>query len=78
MPPEVSFPLSPVQQGMLYHHLMTPRSGEDIVQMVAVLSEPLDAAALHGAWDRLVNRHAAFRTAVEWENRPQPVQVEQA
>ena len=44
--------------------------------MVAFLREPLDAAALHGAWDRLVSRHAAFRTTFEWEDRPKPVQLE--
>ncbi len=76
MPSASSFPLSPVQQGMLYHHLSAPHSGVDIEQMVAVLREPLDAAALHGAWERLVNRHGAFRGSFEWENRPHPVQVE--
>jgi natural product biosynthesis luciferase-like monooxygenase protein len=73
---ENGLPLSPVQQGMLYHHLNSPDSGVDVEQMVAVLRGPLDPAALRQAWDRLVNRHAAFRSTIEWEGRSEPVQVE--
>jgi len=29
-----SFPLSPMQQGMLFHYLKEPRSGVDIEQLV--------------------------------------------
>jgi natural product biosynthesis luciferase-like monooxygenase protein len=76
MPAESSYPLSPVQQGMLYHHLTSPNSGVDVEQMVAVLQGPIDVAALRRAWDWLVNRHAAFRCSFAWEDRPHPVHVE--
>jgi natural product biosynthesis luciferase-like monooxygenase protein len=61
---------------MLYHHLSAPHSGVDVEQMVAVLREPLDSQALRQAWERLVNRHAVFRSTVEWEGRPRPVQMD--
>ncbi len=58
-----------MQQGMLYHYLRDPHSGVDIEQMTATLREPLDPEAFRRAWDRLVNRHAAFRRSFEWEGR---------
>ena len=63
---------------MLYHHLSAPRSGVDIEQMVVTLRERLDTEAFRHAWDKLVNRHAAFRSGFEWESSPHPIQVENA
>lgn len=71
-----SFPLSAVQHGMLYHHLSAPHSGVDIEQMVADLPEALDPKAFRQAWDRVVNRHGAFRSTFEWENQSEPTQSE--
>jgi natural product biosynthesis luciferase-like monooxygenase protein len=74
--PVQCLPLTPVQQGMLYHHLAAPHTGVDIEQMVATLHERLDVASFRVVWDRLINRHGVFRTSFGWEDRPQPVQVE--
>lgn len=75
---EPGFLLSPVQKGMLYHHLSAPHSGVDIEQMVAVLRGPLDTLALRRAWDRLIDRHGVFRSTFAWDDRPHPVQMEHA
>lgn len=53
---EDSDPLSPLQQGMLFHSLLVQRSGVDIVQMLSALSEDLDAAAFERAWQRIGQR----------------------
>src|SRR5262249_55837347 len=68
--------LSPVQQGMLFHHLTAPHSGVDTEQMVMTLREELDASVLRRAWNKLVERHASFRSSFDWEGAPQPVRLE--
>ena len=61
-----SYPLSPMQKGMLFHSLSAPHSGVDIEQVICTLSEKLDVAALRQAWERVVERHAVLRTGFHW------------
>jgi len=56
-----TFGLSPLQQGMLFHHVEDPRSGVDIEQLVVHLAEAVDPDALRRAWDLLVQRHPILR-----------------
>ncbi len=67
---EDRYPLTPLQQGMLYHALSEPHSGVDIEQMVCVLREPIDPQRLRRAWEDVVSRHAILRTAFRWETAP--------
>jgi len=62
-----TYPLSPLQQGMLFHALAEPRSGVDIEQLVFTLREPVEAARLRVAWERVVARHDILRTAFRWD-----------
>jgi natural product biosynthesis luciferase-like monooxygenase protein len=71
---EATYGLSPVQQGMLFHHLSHPRSGVDIEQIVASLEEDIDPSALRDAWQGVAERHAVLRTSFRWENVDEPVQ----
>ena len=71
---DAAYPLSPLQQGMLYHGLSAPRSGVDIEQMVWGLPERIDPARLRHAWEQVVARHAALRTAFRWQGVPEPRQ----
>ncbi|HXT39116.1 MAG TPA: amino acid adenylation domain-containing protein [Candidatus Angelobacter sp.] len=63
---EDSYPLSPMQQGMLFHGLSAPHSGVDVEQVVCTLAEELDAPVLRRAWGRVVERHAVLRTGFAW------------
>src|SRR2546429_7644455 len=63
---EESYPLSPMQQGMLFHGLSAPHSGVDIEQVVCTLAEEANAVALRQAWERAVERHAILRTGFHW------------
>ncbi|WP_240196984.1 condensation domain-containing protein, partial [Nonomuraea lactucae] len=71
------YPLTPVQQGMLFHTLEAPAeiSGVYLAQEVREFRGRLDVAALRHAWNAVTGRHAALRTAFVWENAPAPLQV---
>jgi hypothetical protein len=68
------YPLSPLQQGMLFHSLDRSDSGVDLEQVLCTLSEPLDVALLLAAWDQVISRYDILRTSFEWEGRSEPVQ----
>ncbi len=69
------YPLSPLQQGMLFHYLREPASGTDIEQIVCTLPEPIESGRLRQAWERVVQRHAVLRTAFSWQGQSDPDQV---
>jgi amino acid adenylation domain-containing protein len=72
---EAIYALSPMQQGMLFHSLYTPTSGEYFVQLTCTLSGKLNPEALHQAWQEIVDRHSVLRTLFIWQHRKEPVQV---
>ena len=69
-----SYQLSPLQQGMLFHHLYAPGSGVDIGQMILELREPLNGPAFKQAWQQLTDRHPVLRTSFRWANLAEPRQ----
>ena len=69
-----SFPLSPLQQGMLFHRLHAATVGVDIEQMVGELHEHIDTATLEQAWRQIVARHPILRTQFRWIGLDVPVQ----
>ncbi|MGC2107937.1 MAG: condensation domain-containing protein, partial [Candidatus Korobacteraceae bacterium] len=72
---EDQYRLSPVQEGMLFHHLSGAHSGVDIEQIVVDLPESVDRAALESAWRKVIARYAVLRTSFAWEERAEPVQL---
>ncbi len=72
---EAIYPLSPMQQGMLFHSLYTPESGVYFEQLCFTLHGALDIAAFERAWQALIDRHPALRTVFAWETRDKPLQV---
>lgn len=73
-PIERTYSLAPMQQGMLYHCLVSPRSGAYIEQMVGNLREELDPAVFVRAWQTVVDRHPAFRSVFRWDAAGEPRQ----
>ena len=69
-----TYPLSPMQEGMLFNSLVAPDSGVDIDQIVFVLREPLQAAPFREAWEWVLARHAVLRTAFRLDSAGRPFQ----
>ncbi|WP_329128262.1 amino acid adenylation domain-containing protein [Streptomyces caniferus] len=69
------YPLTPMQHGMLFHRLMDPASSSYFNQLALLLEGVFDPDALAAAWQRVVDRTPALRTAVAWEGLAEPVQV---
>ena len=69
------YPLSPMQQGMLFHSLYGPDSRIYTTQLVCELNGGLNEEAFEAAWQAAVDAHAVFRTGFEWEAVEEPVQV---
>ncbi|MHC0065903.1 amino acid adenylation domain-containing protein [Nostoc sp. UIC 10890] len=72
---EAIYPLSPMQQGMLFHTLYQPESRIYFEQFRFTIHGDLNKSAFEQAWQQVVQRHAALRTLFVWKNRKQPVQV---
>ena len=69
------YPLSPMQQGMLFHALLAPKSGVYFNQILYTLTGCLQKAAMQRAWQQVVDRHEPLRTLFVWEAREKPLQV---
>ncbi|HEU0079301.1 MAG TPA: amino acid adenylation domain-containing protein, partial [Longimicrobiaceae bacterium] len=60
---EDAYPLSPLQQGILFHSLESGDADTYFEQFTFHLAGPLDARALRRAWQIVADRHAVLRTA---------------
>ncbi|HEX6289370.1 MAG TPA: amino acid adenylation domain-containing protein, partial [Herpetosiphonaceae bacterium] len=69
------YPLSPMQQGMLFHSVYASGTGVYVEQVAFRLEGALDLAALQRAWATLVERHAVFRTGFVWQGVSTPLQI---
>ncbi|WP_353303884.1 amino acid adenylation domain-containing protein [Sessilibacter corallicola] len=72
---ETLYPLSPMQEGLLFHTLMKPGTGIYFMQERYQINRPLDEAAVVEAWSRVVDRHEVLRTSFYWKNEDQLLQV---
>ncbi len=72
---EDTYPLFPLQHGMLVNALLEPGSGVDIEQLLCELHEALDVAVFRRAWQCVVARHPVLRTSLRWDNLDEPRQV---
>lgn len=68
-------PLTPVQQGMLFHALLEPGSQAYFEQLSWRVRGELDVAAFEAAWNALIERHASLRSMFVHEGTDTPLQV---
>ncbi len=69
------YPLSPLQQGLLFHSLYAPDSGIYVEQLSCTIEGDLDVSAFLEAWRALVAAHPVLRTAFIWEAMDNPLQL---
>ncbi|APR77523.1 Malonyl CoA-acyl carrier protein transacylase [Minicystis rosea] len=69
------YPLSPMQEGMLFHSLYAAHAGTYVLQVSWNLRGALDVEAWKRSWQEVCDRHAALRSAFAWEKLEAPVQI---
>ncbi|MCM3338069.1 non-ribosomal peptide synthase/polyketide synthase [Paenibacillus sp. MER TA 81-3] len=69
------YPLSPMQEGMLFHSLAEPHSGMYCEQTGFTLAGKFSLEAFEQAWRRLLERHSILRTRVCLDGFEQPIQA---
>jgi non-ribosomal peptide synthase protein (TIGR01720 family) len=60
------YPLSPLQQGLLFHTLANPGSGVYFEQFSMRLDGELDVDAFERAWSAVIERHPVLRAGIAW------------
>jgi amino acid adenylation domain-containing protein/non-ribosomal peptide synthase protein (TIGR01720 family) len=68
-------PLSPMQQGILFHVLHAGDPATYYVELAWTIEGDLDVSAFERAWQEVVDRHESLRTSVVWEGVDSPVAV---
>jgi amino acid adenylation domain-containing protein/non-ribosomal peptide synthase protein (TIGR01720 family) len=69
------YPLSPMQEGMLFHTLMQPGSGIYLMQNRYRLQGEVDEAKFRAAWEQVLARHPVLRTSFVYKSQKRPLQV---
>ena len=69
------YPLSPMQEGMLYHILYDKNPASYSMQISYQLVGDLNVPALQQSWQEMVNRHPALRSSFYWDDLPSPRQI---
>ncbi|MBD1229642.1 condensation domain-containing protein, partial [Xenorhabdus griffiniae] len=69
------YPLAPLQEGILFHHLLQTQGDNYLLQSVLAFDTRERLNAFLTALQRVIDRHDILRTAVCWRELAQPVQV---
>ncbi|MBD1924288.1 amino acid adenylation domain-containing protein [Microcoleus sp. FACHB-831] len=71
------YPISPMQQGMLFHTIYEPNSGVYFEQLSCTIQGNLNVEFFQRAWQQVIDRHPILRTCFIWEGIKEPVQAVQ-
>ena len=69
------YPLTPMQEGMLFHSLYAPNSEQYFEQFRWTMRGQLNKLALKGSWEQVMHRHATLHSGFVWETFSSPHQV---
>ncbi|MES1245844.1 MAG: amino acid adenylation domain-containing protein [Acidobacteriota bacterium] len=69
------YPLSPLQEGFLFHSLYTAGVTAYVEQLACKVRGELDVPAMEAAWRRVVDRHDVLRTSFHGRQEGRPLQA---
>lgn len=72
---ETAYPLSPLQEGILFHTLLHPEDDIYFEQPAFIIEGELEPEILLQAWQQVVARHPIFRTIFVWDGWERPLQI---
>jgi len=68
-------PLTPMQEGMLFHYLKDPQSEYYCEQLSLELSGEIDWHCFEKAWNFVIQTNEILRTVFRWEKVENPIQI---
>src|SRR5471032_1028329 len=71
------YPLSPLQEGILFHHLLETVGDKYVLRMAIAFDSRSRLDKFLAALQQVIDRHDILRTAIFWHELPQAVQVVQ-
>ncbi|NOS87519.1 MAG: amino acid adenylation domain-containing protein [Methylococcaceae bacterium] len=69
------YPLAPLQEGILFHHLLETQGDAYMLRSVLRFDTRNQLDRFLAALQTVINRHDILRTAIHWQGLPQPVQT---
>ncbi|NWA25217.1 amino acid adenylation domain-containing protein, partial [Pseudomonas gingeri] len=69
------YPLAPLQEGILYHHLAAEQGDPYVLQILFKMTSRERLSAFIDALQSVIERHDILRTAVLWQGLETPMQV---
>ncbi|WP_017906065.1 non-ribosomal peptide synthetase, partial [Pseudomonas asplenii] len=69
------YPLAPLQEGILYHHISTEQGDPYLLQATFALQDLAHLRRFADALQAVIDRHDILRTALVWQGLEEPQQV---
>ncbi|MFO0449368.1 MAG: condensation domain-containing protein, partial [Pseudomonadota bacterium] len=69
------YPLTPMQQGIYFHHLMDNGAGEFFEQASTALKGQVNIDAMKEALDEMIARNPVLRTVFQHDKSGRPLQI---
>jgi len=69
------YPLAPTQEGILFHHMLNEQGDAYLLHNMLSFNEKAKLDAFLQALQMVINRHDVLRTAIYWQELPEPIQV---